>query len=31
MIKTLQGTHQKTYDAVLQHPAARNLHWRDVR
>jgi len=27
----LQGSHQKTYDAVLQHPAPHNLHWRDVR
>ena len=27
----LLGTHQKTYDAVFQHPIARNLQWRDVR
>jgi hypothetical protein len=25
------GIHQSTYDAVFQHPVARNLHWRDVR
>jgi len=25
------GIHQGTYDAVFQHPIARNLHWRDVR
>jgi len=25
------GSHQKTYDAVFQHPIARNLQWRDVR
>jgi hypothetical protein len=25
------GTHQGTYDAVFQHPIARNLQWRDVR
>ena len=28
--KTL-GNHQSTYDAVFQHPIARNLQWRDVR
>jgi hypothetical protein len=27
----LPRSHQKTYDAVLQHPAPHNLHWRDVR
>ena len=25
------GIHQDTYDAVFQHPLARNLQWRDVR
>jgi hypothetical protein len=28
--KTL-GIHQSTYDAVFQHPIARNLQWREVR
>ena len=27
----LQGSHQKTQVAILRHPAARNLPWRDVR
>lgn len=27
----LRGSHRTTYDAVFQHPVARNLHWRDVR
>ena len=27
----LSGTHRITYDAVFQHPIARNLAWRDVR
>ena len=27
----LQGSHRTTYDAVFQHPIARNLAWRDVR
>jgi hypothetical protein len=26
----LTGSHQSTYDAVFQHPIARNLAWRDV-
>jgi len=26
----LQGAHQRTFDAVFQHPIARNLTWRDV-
>jgi hypothetical protein len=26
----LQGSHQRTFDAVFQHPIARNLAWRDV-
>ena len=26
----LQGAHQRTFDAVFQHPLARNLAWRDV-
>jgi hypothetical protein len=25
------GSHRGTYDAVFQHPIARNLRWRDVR
>lgn len=25
------GIHQATYDAVFQHPVARNLQWRDVK
>jgi hypothetical protein len=25
------GLHRSTYDAVFQHPVARNLQWRDVR
>jgi hypothetical protein len=25
------GIHQRTYDAVFQHPISRNLQWRDVR
>ena len=24
-------SHKSTYNAVFQHPVARNLHWRDVR
>jgi hypothetical protein len=27
----LTGAHRRTYDAVFQHPLARNLDWRDVR
>lgn len=27
----LSHAHQSTYDAVLRHPSAHNLHWRDVR
>jgi hypothetical protein len=27
----LQGSHRATYDAIFQHPVARNLIWRDVR
>src|SRR5688572_15301467 len=27
----LSGFHRRTYDAIYQHPVARNLHWRDVR
>ena len=27
----LSGSHRSTYDAIFQHPVARNLHWRDVR
>jgi hypothetical protein len=26
----LRGAHQRTFDAVFQHPIARNLAWRDV-
>ncbi|MDB5296710.1 MAG: hypothetical protein JWO31_2693 [Phycisphaerales bacterium] len=25
------GSHRSTYDAVFQHPVARNLDWRDLR
>jgi hypothetical protein len=31
METTTLGNHQRTYDAVFQHPIARNLQWRDVR
>lgn len=31
MTPQLNGSHRTTYDAVFQHPAPRNLHWRDVR
>jgi hypothetical protein len=27
----LAGAHRTTYDAVFQHPVARNLKWADVR
>jgi hypothetical protein len=27
----MSGTHQATYKAIFQHPAARNLQWHDVR
>lgn len=27
----MSGTHQNTYNAIFQHPAARNLQWHDVR
>jgi hypothetical protein len=27
----LSGSHRSTYDAMFQHPVARNLHWREVR
>jgi hypothetical protein len=27
----MSGNHQSTYDAVFQHPIARNLQWRDIR
>ena len=27
----LNSAHDHTYDAIFQHPVARNLHWRDVR
>ena len=27
----LRGAQRRTYDAILQHPVARNVHWRDVR
>src|SRR6476620_7028253 len=26
----LSGSHSHTYDALFQHPVARNLEWRDV-
>jgi hypothetical protein len=25
------GVHQRTYDAIFQHPISRNLQWRDVQ
>ena len=31
MQPSLSHAHQKTYDAILRHPAAHNLQWRDVR
>jgi hypothetical protein len=31
METTTLGNHQRTYDAVFQHPISRNLQWRDVR
>ncbi len=31
MATQLPGTHQSTYDAVFQHPIARNLQWHDVK
>jgi hypothetical protein len=31
MTSQLIGSHQRTYDALFKQPAARNLHWRDVR
>ena len=31
MTTQLITSHRSTYDAIFQHPAARNLHWRDVR
>lgn len=27
----MSGTHQKTYNAVFQHPIAHNLQWHDLR
>jgi hypothetical protein len=27
----LSGTHQKTYNAIFQHPIAHNLQWHDLR
>ncbi|MBR8837378.1 MAG: hypothetical protein DSM106950_26055 [Stigonema ocellatum SAG 48.90 = DSM 106950] len=27
----MSRTHQTTYNAVFQHPIARNIHWHDVR
>ena len=27
----MSRTHQTTYNAIFQHPAARNLQWHDVR
>jgi hypothetical protein len=27
----LHGSHKSTYEAIFQHPIARNLTWRDVR
>lgn len=31
MTPHLTGSHRRTHTALFQHPAARNLHWRDVR
>jgi hypothetical protein len=31
MTTQLTGSHRTTYNAIFQHPVARNLHWRDVR
>ena len=31
MMPQLTGSHRSTYEAVFQHPVARNLVWRDVR
>lgn len=31
MVMNMSSAHQSTYDAVFQHPLARNLQWRDVR
>jgi len=31
MENKLSNSQQATYDAILRHPAAHNLHWRDVR
>lgn len=28
---SLSNAHRKTYDAVLAHPEAHNLHWPEVR
>src|SRR6476661_9211401 len=30
MESQLTGSHKHAYDAVFQHPVARNLQWRDV-
>jgi hypothetical protein len=31
MTTHLNSSHQATYNAVFQHPVARNLYWRDLR
>lgn len=31
MTAQLTGAHRTTLKAIFQHPAAHNLHWRDVR
>jgi len=31
MATQLHGSHQRTYDAVFQHPISRNLEWRELR
>lgn len=31
MTTQLTGSHRSTYEAIFQHPVARNVHWRDVR
>ena len=30
MESQLTGSHKHAYDALFQHPVARNLQWRDV-
>jgi hypothetical protein len=30
-IKTLSGSHLRTYNTIFQHPISHNLEWRSVR